>query len=219
MTIFKIWLLKLRLFSIKRRRQIDLIKLIIVFGLSITSTISTFWNLSSTIGIAALGVCGAIIFVLINARTAKLIFQSTIDNISGRRTAALSIIYLRRVTNKCMSALLFLTGVSLLPSIVLIAASNFPQVKGYTVADLKIVLLITFGLIILLLAKILVLTYRIRRGYFGGNKSEAREMINFLIANSDSIDFNDPNGGFKRALVPESYNSEQASNLWQGVRL
>jgi hypothetical protein len=75
------------------------------------------------------------------------------------------------------------------------------------------------ALALLLVLKLLVLLFRVRKGYFGTNSAEAREMIKFLIAHSENIDFNDPNGGLRRALSAELSESARFSpGGWQGAQ-
>ena len=49
--------------------------------------------------------------------------------------------------------------------------------------------------------------YRIRKGLFGTNKTEARELINFIVENSSDIDFTDSDGKLRRVLLPEESNA------------
>ena len=55
-----------------------------------------------------------------------------------------------------------------------------------------------------LIEKIIITEYRIRKGLFGTNRTEARELIDFIIKNSDNLDFTDSNGNLRRALLPEA---------------
>ncbi|MGX9726058.1 MAG: hypothetical protein ACTFAK_01685 [Candidatus Electronema sp. VV] len=57
--------------------------------------------------------------------------------------------------------------------------------------------------LIILTVKELLTKYRIRKGLFGTNRAEARELIDFIIKNSDNLDFTDSNGNLRRALLPE----------------
>ncbi|WP_417915461.1 hypothetical protein [Candidatus Electronema sp. JM] len=56
----------------------------------------------------------------------------------------------------------------------------------------------------ILITKELLIEYRIKRGLFGTNRTEARELIDFIIKNSDNLDFTDSNGNLRRALLPEA---------------
>ncbi|MCI5163795.1 MAG: hypothetical protein D3917_17625 [Candidatus Electrothrix sp. AX5] len=75
---------------------------------------------------------------------------------------------------------------------------KFPQM------NLSIISLMLLGLISLLIAKEQLLEYRIRKGLFGTNRTEARTLIEFIIKNSDDIDFTDSKGNLRRALMPET---------------
>jgi hypothetical protein len=61
----------------------------------------------------------------------------------------------------------------------------------------------------LLIAREHVLEYRIRKGLFGTNRTEARELIDFIIKNSDNLDFTDSNGNLRRALLPEAKDTAE----------
>lgn len=56
----------------------------------------------------------------------------------------------------------------------------------------KVIIFILLGLILALYVKQKILEYRIKNGYYGTNQSEAREIISFILDNSD--DFNNFNG-------------------------
>ncbi len=64
-------------------------------------------------------------------------------------------------------------------------------------------------LIILIAIKEQLLEYRIRKGLFGTNRTEARELIDFIIKNSDNLDFTDSNGNLRRALLPEAKDTAE----------
>jgi len=63
-------------------------------------------------------------------------------------------------------------------------------------------ILLTF--IILLIIKEQLTEYRIRKGLFGTNRTETKALIEFIIKNSEDIDFTDSNGNLRRALLPET---------------
>ena len=60
------------------------------------------------------------------------------------------------------------------------------------------------ALLSLLIVKEVLIEYRIKKGIFGTNRTEARALIEFIIKNSEDIDFTDSNGNLRRALLPES---------------
>ncbi|MEM9276588.1 MAG: hypothetical protein AAGA80_27145, partial [Cyanobacteria bacterium P01_F01_bin.143] len=72
-------------------------------------------------------------------------------------------------------------------------------------------LIIIFGLISLLFLYLVVLNFRIRQGWYGGNESEAREIINFALRNSDDIDFTDD--GQSKSLFNEEDIAEICLDL------
>lgn len=50
-----------------------------------------------------------------------------------------------------------------------------------------------------------VIGYRIQKGYFGTNRSEARELVLFMLKNSSNIDFNNDNGEFRKVLFSDRH--------------
>ncbi len=63
--------------------------------------------------------------------------------------------------------------------------------------------------LISLVLKEQLLGYRVRKGLFGTNRTEARELIDFIIKNSDNLDFTDSNGNLRRALLPEAKDAAE----------
>ncbi len=75
--------------------------------------------------------------------------------------------------------------------------------------NLTDVTFIVLGFNLLLIARELLAEYRIRKGLFGTNRTEARELIDFIIKNSDNLDFTDSNGNLRRALLPEAKDAAE----------
>ena len=66
-----------------------------------------------------------------------------------------------------------------------------------------------FLLFLILTIKEFFIEYRIQTGLFGTNRTEARELIDFIIKNSDNLDFTDSNGNLRRALLPEAKDTAE----------
>ncbi|MCI5194402.1 MAG: hypothetical protein D3915_14955 [Candidatus Electrothrix sp. AU1_5] len=130
----------------------------------------------------------------------KFLAQLTIKTLNKISTTekkefALSIRYLKYIkrTNwKLKLILLICTGIFFGLS------WKFPHM------NLSIIPLVLLFCISLLIAKEQVMEYRIRKGLFGTNRTEAKALIEFIIKNSDDIDFTDSNGNLRRALLPEA---------------
>ncbi len=73
----------------------------------------------------------------------------------------------------------------------------------FEIFNYKLFFLIFF-LVSFLVIKEQLLEYRISKGLFGTNPTEARDLIDFIIKNSDNLDFTDSNGNLRRALLPEA---------------
>lgn len=85
-------------------------------------------------------------------------------------------------------------------------------------------LFITFALILasiffLIKLKEFVLEYRIKKGLFGNDEHEVKDLIYYIIENSDDIDFNDGDGNLRKALktFEESDLSRSGKNVNEGV--
>ncbi|MCI5158992.1 MAG: hypothetical protein D3906_11275 [Candidatus Electrothrix sp. AUS1_2] len=111
------------------------------------------------------------------------------------KKTSLSIVYfqyLKRKNLKIKIVLFLCTGIFLGLN------WKFPQ------TNLSIILFLLLALPCLLIVKELLIAYRIKKGRFGTNRTEAKALIEFIIKNSDDIDFTDSNGNLRRALFPEA---------------
>jgi hypothetical protein len=82
------------------------------------------------------------------------------------------------------------------------ASSALAHVRYPDLSLLPIALVSTTVLALVLLKEILV-EYRVRHGYFGTTRAEARDLIAFIVANAKDIDFHDDSGTLRNALIPE----------------
>lgn len=60
-----------------------------------------------------------------------------------------------------------------------------------------------------------LIRYRIRKGWYGTNEFEAKEIINFIISHSNKDDFND-SGGLKRVIPLPEADAEKEKNKSNG---
>jgi hypothetical protein len=67
--------------------------------------------------------------------------------------------------------------------------------------------LILFGLAII---KVLIIAFRIRKGYFGTNRDEAAALIRFIIDNSDDVDLS---GGDRFKIFPNIFLNDTANDI------
>lgn len=117
---------------------------------------------------------------------------------SGRESAAkelaVSVSYLDSVKSRNLRAKVVLM---LCSAVLLVIAFRFPDLQLIEPA------LVSSAVLGLLFLKEAVLEYRIRHGLFGTNRTEARDLIEFLVQNSEDIDFTDGGGKLRRVLFPE----------------
>jgi signal transduction histidine kinase len=147
--------------------------------------------------------------IFLGSLSISLLFAYKVTNVSftsqeviNTQELALPLIYLRHLkgANWKFQIILFLcTGIFFGLS------WKFPQIN---LSTLPFVLL---ALLSLLIVKEVLIEYRIKKGIFGTNRTEARALIEFIIKNSDDIDFTDSNGSLRRALLPaaEPASTEQ----------
>ncbi|WPD22765.1 MAG: hypothetical protein SD837_21585 [Candidatus Electrothrix scaldis] len=114
---------------------------------------------------------------------------------AAKKKVALSLIFLRKTHYYNQHLKIFLVIFS---GIFCFLSWQFAQVD---LSSLSIVLLALSSLLII---REQLIAYRIRRGLFGTNRTEARALIEFIIKNSEDIDFTDSNGNLRRALLPEA---------------
>lgn len=72
------------------------------------------------------------------------------------------------------------------------------RILNYQPSVLYIIIPIT--LILLLDSQMIIVMYRIKKGYFGSNINEMKEIINFIVKNSQKIDFTDDNGNYRKLI-------------------
>ena len=147
--------------------------------------------------------------IFLGSLSISLLFAYKVTNVSftsqeviNTQELALPLIYLRHLkgANLKFQIILFLcTGIFFGLS------WKFPQIN---LSTLPFVLL---ALLSLLIVKEVLIEYRIKKGIFGTNRTEAKALIEFIIKNSDDIDFTDSNGSLRRALLPaaEPASTEQ----------
>jgi hypothetical protein len=75
-----------------------------------------------------------------------------------------------------------------------------PYLFGYSINNMA-VMIMSAGILLVTLKEQIV-SYRVKKGIFGQNESEAREIIRFILNNSDNIDFAD--GRKSEKLISES---------------
>lgn len=126
--------------------------------------------------------------------TVRLMRLTIAERTVAAREMALSLTYLGKLKQRHSTIKLALLACA---GTLAILSFKFPTLD---LLDLATVAIATLGLLAL---KEAVVEYRIRSGLFGTTRSEARELIDFIVKNSDDIDFTDSNGNLRKALLPE----------------
>ena len=170
--------------------------------------IDTFWSKASDWGITA-GVVAVAVSVLANAlfdRSSSTILIRTL--LIRRRLVRLNISS-RPKPNEVAISLTYLGHLrrsSATPKIVLALAASTSAVAHLRYPDLSLlpIALVCTTILALISLKEMLVEFRVRRGYFGTTRSEAKDLIAFMIANAKDIDFHDDSGALRRALIPQT---------------
>jgi hypothetical protein len=128
------------------------------------------------------------------AVTVRQMRLSLAERVTAAKEMALSLTYLGKLRERHSNIKLALL---VFASALLVLSFSFPELNLFEFSTVPIAAL---GLLVL---KEAVVQYRIHRGLFGTIRSEARELIDFLVNNSNDIDFTDSNGNLRKALLPE----------------
>lgn len=133
-----------------------------------------------------------------------VLIASSEDKNKKAKEFAISITYLINLKRKNIKIKVFL-WISIFTFILL----NF----YFSDSELLIFSIILASTLFLISIKELIVEFRIKKGWFGTNKVEAKALIDFLIANSDEIDFTDNDGKLKRSLFPDSTLEQQTKTV------
>ena len=108
---------------------------------------------------------------------------------------AISVTYLNhlRRRNGATKATLALAG--------LLSAGAQIHYPDFQLLPIAIVCTVVLSLITL---KEVLIEYRVREGFFGTTRSEAKELIAFMVNHAKDIDFHDDNGTLRQALIPRN---------------
>jgi hypothetical protein len=141
--------------------------------------------------------------LLLNYRQADRIFARLKQKRDAVRDIALSVSFLDHYRGKNASVRWLLASCAF----ALLLGSRVFQ--GALLLELSAVSLAVLTLIVV---KESILEYRIRNGYFGNNRAEAKEMIAFLVENSADIDFTDGGGRLRRILIDEEQGKARVNS-------
>ena len=125
-----------------------------------------------------------------------------VDVRSCSRQYALSLSYLEHVRKRYFR-----------PKIALLCVAVFGVACWWVLDDLRPlnVALVAFAGFLLLIAREVVVGYRIVHGYFGNTESEVREFVKFITEHRADIDFTDRGGKRRPALVAEPRHPDSAA--------
>jgi hypothetical protein len=179
--------------------SIFIINVIVVF------TTIVFWP---HIGLDDLGIifylsCNAIavaLYIKNNKNILVPLGDRFIQNRTGNKEAALVLSYIFRLKRNKISFFMIIL-------FYIIAMFCFKIIHEQL--NFRKTSIVIIGFTLFLFTKDLLTGYRIRKGLFGTNRTEARELIDFIIKNSDNLDFTDSNGNLRRALLPEAKDAAE----------
>lgn len=169
--------------------------------------LDTLWSKVSDWGITA-GVIGVAVAVLANAlvdRSSSTLLIRTV--ILRRRLARLNISYRTKPKEVAMSLtyLGHLRRSSASTKIALALAASCSAIAHLRYPDHSLlpIALICTAVLALILLKEMIVEFRVRHGYFGTTRAEAKDLIAFMIKNAKDIDFHDDSGSLRKALLPQ----------------
>ncbi|OOQ70158.1 hypothetical protein C1S86_11370 [Vibrio parahaemolyticus] len=140
--------------------------------------------------------------------TATTIFLSLESALDAKKKQTNTVVgmMLKERTNKAnKSSLLLIAAI-----IVYLALSSITSIEfSWLVILIPSVLLFAFQ------ADQYLITYRIRKGWYGRNEYEAREIIQYILAHADKDDFNDE-GGLKKLMDAPEHIEEKATTDQKG---
>ena len=118
-----------------------------------------------------------------------------------KREPTLSVIYSKTTRSRSF----YTTGLLIFAALLLATAFAFSP-HGYSWLCMLTPLIVAC----LVLLRSWVINHRVTNGMFGTNEYEARELIDFIIRNSDNLDSTGPGGKGRRALLPETMHRHPA---------
>lgn len=134
------------------------------------------WSSFFIIGVAAVLFIAPSIYSLISLRTRKLNVKVKYPGLSVVR-----IMSLKREGASYYSIALFVSGLMLYMA--------YTAITEHPSSSAVIAVLLAGAGFVLLREKLHL--YRVTKGFFGNNEAEAREIIRFILSNSENIDFTD----------------------------
>jgi hypothetical protein len=171
-----------------------------------------------TAGIIGLTVAAvaAIVGALVDRSTSVTVIRASIIgkkiigiNIAHRpkpKEVAISLTYLNHLKRSSASTKAALAITSLMGVVVHLRLRHTDP----TFLSVAMACTVTLALIQL---KETLLEYRVRKGYFGTTRSEAKALIAFMVTNAKDIDFHDDSGSLRKALTPEKGNAAGSSSI------
>lgn len=147
-----------------------------------------------------LGIFLSYLFTILSEKIAYFLF-SIFPSLKNDHYIYISIIYISKLNKKIGKLKEVILTISIYYLLSYLLTQNNKTFFG--------LFLILFIFVFVLRIKEFVVEYRVQTGLFGTNRTEARELIDFIIKNSDNLDFTDSNGNLRRALLPEAKDTAE----------
>ncbi|MGR0482248.1 MAG: hypothetical protein ACTFAL_12820 [Candidatus Electronema sp. V4] len=181
------------------------LKILTKIDMYLSSTFGLKLGVSSLVAGVILGLIFSYSSTYLSRKAATSLLKN--GNIAGK-VGYISSIYMQEIKNKFYSTekfILIIVGYFLFNYFFIPVNSDITLILSNFIYP-SIPFLILF---LILTAKEFLIEYRNRKGLFGTNRTEARELIDFIIKNSDNLDFTDSNGNLRRALLPEAKDAAE----------
>lgn len=129
--------------------------------------------------------------------------------VEQKSTTVVEMMLARKIENSFRAQIVILTGLLIH---ILLAAVSVVNLSG-----LLVLMLALFFCAIHIDHKLI--EHRVKKGWYGSNDFESREIIGFILSHADKDDFNDA-GGLKRVVpLPEVVTASRISDSFGGARV
>lgn len=168
-----------------------------------------FWHLRWVFFPMSLAICIIKSFLFRPAGYIKTLYRAL--SVGNSDNITLTVMYFNWLRFRYIRTFACLLILSLIYSLIVI---HLFKNQDVVTIDLSIVILAS-----LLLFRLRCIEKRVISGVFGSNEEEAKELIKFILAHSEDVDFTDGNGNPRRGFLPEKIVALELLPPAQEVRL
>jgi hypothetical protein len=168
-----------------------------------------FWHLRWIFFPMSMVVCVIISYLYKPAGYIKSLYKEL--TIGDSSNITLTVMYFNYLKFRYVRIFIYLLILSIIYSVITVYYINNQSIAT---VDLSAMILAS-----LLLLRLDCIQKRILSGLFGTNAEEAKELIAFILAHSEDVDFTDGNGNLRKGFLPEEIAALELLPPGQEVRL